>query len=146
LTKIRPAPGSGYFPITVASGHGRWVGQRTPTGRFVLVVYRIVRAKRARSDEPATPIEVLPLASSGGSGPSRGSPGGTRGEHANGAKYPRAAQRPAGGRGVHVATRTEPTRVLLARWPSRTAAIRPTPALVAEHHAQQLCVDQPGRS
>lgn len=59
LIRARPSGGSGHFPITVASGDGGWVGQRTPTGRFVLVVYRILRSKESGSADEATPVEVL---------------------------------------------------------------------------------------
>lgn len=59
LARIRPSGGSRHFPITVASGDGGWVGQRTPTGRFVLVVYRVLRSKEPAAVDAGTPVEVL---------------------------------------------------------------------------------------
>jgi len=59
LTRIRPPRGSRTFPITVATGDGGWVGQRTPTGRFVLVIYRVLRSKEPGAVDAGTPVEVL---------------------------------------------------------------------------------------
>jgi hypothetical protein len=35
------------------------VGQRTPTGRFVLVIYRVLRSKEPAAIDAGTPVEVL---------------------------------------------------------------------------------------
>lgn len=59
LARIRPSAGSPHFPVTVATGDGGWVDQRTPTGRFVLVVYRVLRSKEPAAPDAGTPVEVL---------------------------------------------------------------------------------------
>lgn len=57
LVRVRP-PGVGpEFPATVSDGRGGWVGERQPTGRFVLVLYRLIRTPRP--EEAPTPLDVL---------------------------------------------------------------------------------------
>jgi hypothetical protein len=58
LARARPEGRSG-FPVSVPNGHGGWVGQHQPTGRFVLALHRVLHSKRPGSDESATPVETL---------------------------------------------------------------------------------------
>jgi hypothetical protein len=60
LRQARPAGRSSLMlPESVPSEKGDWVGERRPTGRFVLVAYRVIRAKPGRSDKAATCLEIF---------------------------------------------------------------------------------------